>query len=196
MLDKDQTLALCADSGSSTAFLSAEIREVLPCPHCRLIQFRTRNSLCRRCHKPLDGMEKRCVGSGPAPRAPGAVERENRPEIVNHLGARVREVRRMRGLSQSKLAQLMKVPRTYISEVEMSRTVPTIATLYRMASGLEIEVPHLLCDARLHRRELEAISQDPCLREMAQLVGKLNSQQRAVILRAVREAATRHSSAA
>ena len=196
MPSKDQTFALRADSASSTSFLSAEIRVVVPCPHCRLIQFRTRNSMCRRCHKPLDGIEKHFVSSDPATRTPGTAAREDRPEIVNHLGTRVREVRRMRGLSQSKLAQLMKVPRTYISKVEMSRTVPTIATLYRMASALEIEVHYLLCDARLHQRELEAISQDPFLRELAQLVEKLNSQQRAVILRAVREAAARGNSAA
>ena len=196
MPNKDQTFALCADSASSTSFLSAAIRVVVPCPHCRLIQFRTRNCMCRRCHKPLDGTEKHCVSSDPATRTPGTAAREDRPEIVNHLGMRVREVRRMRGLSQSKLAQLMKVPRTYISKVEMSRTVPTIATLYRMASALEIEVHHLLCDARLHRRELEAISQDPFLRELAQLVEMLNPQQRAVILRTVREAAARHNSAA
>jgi len=196
MPSKDQTFALCADSASSTSFLSAEMRVVVPCPHCRLIQFRTRNSMCRRCHKPLDGIEKHFVSSDPATRTPGTAAREDRPEIVNHLGTRVREVRRMRGLSQSKLAQLMKVPRTYISKVEMSRTVPTIATLYRMASALEIEVHYLLCDARLHQRELEAISQDPFLRELAQLVEKLNSQQRAVILRAVREAAARGNSAA
>ena len=85
---------------------------------------------------------------------------------------------------------------SYISKVEMSRTVPTIATLYRMASVLEIEVHHLLCDAWLHRRALEAISRDPFLREVAQFVDKLNLQQRAVILRAVRAAGTRHNSAA
>ena len=196
MPSKDQTFALCADPTSSTSFRSAEIRVVVPCPHCRLIQFRTRNSMCRRCHKPLDGTEKHCVSSDRATRTPGTAAREDRPEIVNHLGTCVREVRRMRGLSQSKLAQLMKAPRTYISKVEMSRTVPTIATLYRLASALEIEVHQLLCDARLHRRELEAISQDPFLREVAQLVEMLNAQQRAVILRAAREAAARHNSAA
>ena len=195
MSSKDQTFVLGADSASSTSFLSAEIRGVVPCPHCRLIQFRTRNSMCRRCHKPLDGNETHFISSDPAPRTPGTGAREDRPEIVNHLGTRVREVRRMRGLSQSKLAQLMKVPRTYISKVEMSRTVPTIATLYRMASALEIEVHQLLCDPWLHRRELEAISHDPFLREVAQFVDKLNPQQRAVILRAVRSAALHNSDA-
>ena len=196
MPSKDQAFALCADSASSTSLLSAEIRAVVHCPHCRLIQFRTRNSMCRRCHKPLDGAERHCVSFDPATRTPGTAAREDRPEIVRHLGTCVREVRRMRGLSQSKLAQLMKAPRTYISKVEMSRTVPTIATLRRMASALEIEVHHLLCDARLDRRELDAISQDPFLREVAQMVEMLNAQQRAVILRAAREAASRHNSAA
>jgi len=57
MPSKDQTIALCADPASSTSLLTAEIRVVVPCPHCRLIQFRTRNSMCRRCHKPLDETE-------------------------------------------------------------------------------------------------------------------------------------------
>jgi len=196
MPDQDQTSPQCTASDSSTSFLAAEIREVLPCPHCRLIQFRTRNSLCRRCHKPLDLGEERCVSPDPPLPTPGVAAEDNRSEIVNHLGTRVREVRRMHGLSQSKLAQRMKVPRTYISKVEMSRTVPTIATLYRMASALEIEVHHLLCDAWLQRRELEAISHDPFLREVAQFVDKLNPQQRAVILRVVRAAGARHNSAA
>ena len=27
-------------------------REVITCYHCKLVQFRTANDLCRRCHKP------------------------------------------------------------------------------------------------------------------------------------------------
>ena len=195
MPDKDQTPSQCTASDSSTSLIAAEIREVLPCPDCHLIQFRTRNSLCRRCHKPLDRGEERWVSPDPPLPTPGVAAGDNRSEIVNHLGTRVREVRRMHGLSQSKLAQRMKVPRTYISKVEMSRTVPTIATLYRMASALEIEVHQLLCDPWLHRRELEAVSHDPFLREVAQFVDKLNPQQRAVILRAVRAAALHNSDA-
>ncbi len=71
-----------------------------------------------------------------------------------------REVRRMYGLTQNAPARRMNVPRAYISKVEMSRTVPTIATLYDIAGALGIEVRHLLCDTRIHPCELEAISRN------------------------------------
>ena len=47
-----------------------------------------------------------------------------------------------------------------------------------------------------HPFELAAISHDPFLREIALLVEKLNPQQRAVFLRAVRQTALRRQSAA
>jgi transcriptional regulator with XRE-family HTH domain len=102
----------------------------------------------------------------------------------------------MYGLTQNALARRMDVPRTYISKVEMCRIVPTIATMYRIAGALGIEVEHLLCDARIHPCELAAIAKDPFPREIALLAEKLNPQQRAVLLRAVREATLRRKSAA
>src|SRR3974390_3376041 len=41
---------------SKPSQLELDEREVLACLYCRLVQFRTRSSLCRRCHKPLDGV--------------------------------------------------------------------------------------------------------------------------------------------
>ena len=38
----------------ATTLVSVETREVVRCDHCRLVQYRTSNSLCRKCHKPLD----------------------------------------------------------------------------------------------------------------------------------------------
>jgi transcriptional regulator with XRE-family HTH domain len=108
----------------------------------------------------------------------------------------MREVRRMYGLTQNALARRMNVPRIYISKIEMSRVVPAITTLDRIARALGIEVQHLLCDTRIHPCELAAISQDPFLREIALLVEKLNPQQRAIFLRAVRQTALRRQSAA
>ena len=35
-----------------------EIRKVLRCPHCDLVQFLPKNAMCRRCHKPLALEEK------------------------------------------------------------------------------------------------------------------------------------------
>src|ERR1035437_2350679 len=38
----------------ATTLVSVETREVVRCEHCRLMQYRTNNSLCRKCHRPLD----------------------------------------------------------------------------------------------------------------------------------------------
>ena len=38
----------------ATTLATVEAREVLRCEHCSLVQFRTMNSLCRKCHKSLE----------------------------------------------------------------------------------------------------------------------------------------------
>lgn len=172
----------------SISLLVAETREVLHCPHCNLVQFRTRNGMCRRCHNPLV-VEEPCVSPEPDPAEAEAAPEEGGSGIVRQLGRRVRAFRRMRGLSQYDLATRMHVPRTYLSKVENCRAVPNLTSLSRIASALGIGLNHLLSDSWIERCELEAIVQDPFLRKMAQLVNHLDSQQRAVILRATRQAA-------
>jgi hypothetical protein len=54
MTGKYPTLFQLTGRRSSGSLQAMEPREVLPCPHCHLVQFCTRNLLCRRCHKPLD----------------------------------------------------------------------------------------------------------------------------------------------
>src|SRR5260370_23209161 len=39
---------------SAMGLVTVKEREVLRCEHCLMVQFRTSNSMCRRCHKPLD----------------------------------------------------------------------------------------------------------------------------------------------
>src|SRR5476649_1536824 len=38
----------------ATTLVSVETREVVRCDSCSLVQYRTINSLCRKCHRPLD----------------------------------------------------------------------------------------------------------------------------------------------
>ena len=58
----DPALAL-RNQTMATTLVSVETREVVRCEYCSLMQYRTSNSLCRKCHKPLDIEE-------PAPLAP------------------------------------------------------------------------------------------------------------------------------
>ena len=169
----------------------SETREVLSCPHCRLVQFRTQNSACRRCYHPLDDHFQHPVCPVPCSIQSTTLIANHRLEAVQIVGKRVREIRKEQALSQSDLARRMKVPRTYLSKVETCKVVPTVGTLRRIASALNVDVHHLL-----YSREFLEVSQDEFLGEIAPLVSLLTPQQRAVILRAVRDAALRRNSAA
>jgi transcriptional regulator with XRE-family HTH domain len=163
-----------------------ETREVVRCEYCRLTQYRTSNSLCRRCHKPLDVEE-------PEPFAPqliaGLVPAEEQ-EAGSQVAARVLEIRRARHLSQRQLAARMEVPRTYISKIENGKAIPTVSSLERLACALDVQVGQLVRDARSRREELvTAVFADPFLAEIAACLPNLNSLQRSLVLSAARDAA-------
>ena len=193
MLQGASTAAWTSFADSNPARVEFEEREVQACCHCRLVQFRTRTTLCRRCHKPLDGDVWNRTELDAAGARSELVTNEL-SDAVKNLGVRVREIRKERGLTQRALACRMNVPRTYISKVEMGRVVPSLSTLWRIAAGLEVSVSHLLCAESERRRDdvITGILNDPFLAEIAQVADKLNAVHRALILRAVRDAACDH----
>ena len=65
----------------------------------------------------------------------------------------MREIRRARHLSQRQLAGRMQVPRTYISKIENGKAIPTLGSLERLANALEVDMCHLVRDARSRRRK-------------------------------------------
>ena len=169
------------------ALVSLESREVLRCDHCSLVQFRTINSLCRRCHRPLDVEE-------PAPLAPQLVTGTSVPasaEAGLQVAGQVRELRKARHLSQRQVAKRMQVPRTYISKIENGKAIPTLGSLERLATALGVELRQLVRDARSCRdEEVTAILSDPFLAEIAPLLPHLDSLHRTLFFGAVRDAAT------
>ncbi len=173
----------------ATTLATAEAREVLRCEYCSLVQFRTVNSLCRRCRKPLDieepvMPEPQLVPSAPAAAAP--VEEEGL-----QVSRAVRDLRRSRHLSQRQLATRMQVPRTYISKIENAKAIPTLSSLDRLANALEVDICDLLRDSRSRRHEEEAaIFADPFLAELAPYVMQLDAFQRSVFLNQVRDMAS------
>ena len=103
----------------------------------------------------------------------------------------VRDIRNSRNLSQRQLAARMNVPRTYISKIENGKAMPTLSSLERLASALEVDICVLLRDARSRRHsEIQAVMSDPFLAEIAALVSKLDGFQRAMFLNHVREMAS------
>ena len=166
--------------------VSVEAREVLRCDYCSLVQFRTSNSLCRKCHRPLDVEE-------PVPMAPQLVVSPSAPasaEAGLQVAGQVRDIRKARHMSQRQLAGRMQVPRTYISKIENGKAIPTLGSLERLAAALEVDVCHLVRDARSRRdEEIASMLADPFLAEVAALLPHLDSMQRMLFSGAVRDAA-------
>ena len=170
----------------ATNLATVETREVLRCDFCSLVQFRTSNSLCRRCHKPLEMDD-------PEPASPQLVTASAEPAIESEgidVARAVREVRHGRNLSQRQLAARMQVPRTYISKIENGKAVPTLSSLERLALALEVDICELLRDARSRRaREAAVMMADPFLAEIAPLIAQLDAFHRSMFLNQVREMA-------
>lgn len=171
----------------ATILVSVDSREVLRCEHCKLVQYRTSNSLCRKCHRPLDIEE-------PAPLTPQLVTSMPVPasaEAGLQVAGQVREIRRARHLSQRQLAGRMQVPRTYISKIENGKAIPTLGSLERLANALEVEVSQLVRDTRSRREEeVASILADPFLAEIAALLPHLDSLHRTLIYGSLRDMVT------
>jgi transcriptional regulator with XRE-family HTH domain len=150
------------------------------------MQYRTSNSLCRKCHRPLDIEE-------PVFLAPRLVTTQPVPDTTEaglQVATQVRELRRARHLSQRQLAARMEVPRTYISKIENGKAVPTLGSLERLATALNVEVRQLVRDARSRRdEEVTSILGDPFLAEVAAVLPHLDSLHRTLFFGAVRDAA-------
>ncbi len=163
-----------------------EQREVLRCDHCALVQFRTATSLCRRCHKSLDVEEPEPVAT------PIAVV--SAPSHTTSSGLQVadsvRDLRRVRNLSQRQLAGRMGVPRTYISKIENGKAMPTLYSLERLARALQVDISALLRDSQArHQDETAVLMGDPFLSEISQFLKGLDEVQRSIFLNHVRELA-------
>jgi transcriptional regulator with XRE-family HTH domain len=171
----------------ATAQVSAETREVVRCDSCSLVQYRTTNSLCRRCHKPLDVEEPPhpILQLVPHPSTPPSAE------AGLQVAGQVRDIRKARHLSQRQLAGRMQVPRTYISKIENGKAIPTLGSLERLAAALQVDVCQLVRDSRSRRdEEVAAVLSDPFLAEIAALLPHLDSLHRTLIYGAVRDVST------
>jgi transcriptional regulator with XRE-family HTH domain len=164
-----------------------EARSVLRCEHCSLVQFLTTNSLCRRCHKPLEIDEPEAL----APELVSDSARGASGEGGLQVARAVRDLRLERSLSQRQLAARMQVPRTYISKIENGKATPTLSSLERIAEALEVDICKLVHDSRSLRCEETAnLLADPFLAEIAPHIAQLDTLQRSILLNQARDLAS------
>ena len=172
----------------ATMMAPVEQREVLRCDHCSLVQFRAASSMCRKCRKPLDVEEPEPILAPTLSLVPPAAESEGSGIQVAQA---VRDLRRVRNLSQRQLAGRMGVPRTYISKIENGKAMPTLSSLERLAKALQVDISALLRDARTrHKDEAAVLLADPFLAEIAGFASGLDALQKSIFLNHVRELAS------
>jgi transcriptional regulator with XRE-family HTH domain len=171
----------------ATTLAPVDSREVLRCDHCHLVQFRTNNNLCRKCHLSLDTEE-------PEPEIAPITE----APATNHgnglqIASAIRSLRLRSGLSQRQLALRMQVPRTYVSKIENEKATPTLSSLQRLANALEISVPDLLRSATSDTRqaEIQELMADDFIVEILPYINQLDAMQRSTFLTQIRELTTR-----
>src|SRR6266705_6151679 len=170
----------------ATTLAPVDSREVVRCDLCQLVQFRTSNNLCRKCHLCLDQEEPEFI------QAP--VQQMVVPGHRGHLNlaASIRSMRLRNGLSQRQLALRMSVPRTYVSKIENEKATPTLSSLERLARALEVAVPDLLSGGERNRQdESVELMGDDFIAELIPFVSKLNGMQWSSVLAQVRDMTVR-----
>lgn len=128
-------------------------REVITCYHCKLVQFRTANDLCRRCHKPPPQIAAPDVEPAPA------VERSlsNRATLSKACAAVLRIHRIGLGWSQENAAKALGHGnnRTYISKIETDKRLPNLQSLERIARAYRIRLSALVREIEIAQSLME-----------------------------------------
>ncbi len=169
----------------ATTLAPVDSREVIRCDRCHLVQFRTTNNLCRRCHTCLDEPEPEPVAAPPAT-APAPTNGNGHSQL--QVAQAIRSLRQRGGLSQRQLALRMNVPRTYVSKIENEKATPTLSSLERLARALEVSVPELLMGAERGRQEeIRGLLADDFIAQLVPFVAKLDGMQRASVMAQVRD---------
>lgn len=168
----------------ATTLAPVDSREVVRCDHCHLVQFRTTNNLCRKCRTSLDEDEPEPILAEPAPVV--APTDGNRSHL--QVAAAIRMLRQKSGLSQRQLALRMSVPRTYVSKIENEKAVPTLSSLQRLATALEVGVGDLLRgSSRTLDDEIDDLMRDDFIVQVMPFLDKLDAMQRSTLLAQVRD---------
>ena len=66
--------------------------------------------------------------------------------IQKTVGRRIRDVRTKQGISQSQLALMTHMTKSYMSEIEAGKKNLTLRTLAKIADCLGVGIEHLICD--------------------------------------------------
>jgi transcriptional regulator with XRE-family HTH domain len=71
-------------------------------------------------------------------------------KFLTALGARIREVRKEKGITQTKLAETCEIEKANMSRIESGQTNVTVLTLWKISKALDTPVAELLVNSEVH----------------------------------------------
>ncbi len=98
-------------------------------------------------------------------------------DIPQKLGRRIKELRKLRKLTQEKLAEQTEISYRFLSRLEVGHKSPSIETLTRLAEALDVELWELfdfghVADVQELRKTMRKLTQE-CDKRTLKLVVKV-----------------------
>lgn len=90
------------------------------------------------------------------------------------LGKRIKELRKLKGLTQERLAEMIDLETTSLSGIESGRHYPSLPTLEKIANNLDVEIMHLFNFKHLQ-------TEDEMKKEIIQNLNNISSENLAFI---------------
>ena len=70
-------------------------------------------------------------------------------DIKQMIGARIKEIRTRKGLSQEKLSEKMGINPKYLSSIERGKENPTLNTFIKLAESLEVDLGEIFTSLQI-----------------------------------------------
>ena len=106
-----------------------------------------------------------------------------------NLGDSIRKIRQIKGLSQGEMQKRTGILRSYLSRVENGHTIPSLATLQRLASAMEVTLADFFPSEGSPPTPVEAGGPPDYLEELRSYLPQLSPEQRQELLEMVKEMA-------
>jgi transcriptional regulator with XRE-family HTH domain len=95
------------------------------------------------------------------------------------LGIRIKELRKIQGLSQERLADIVDLDPKYVSFIECGRNAPSLETMENIARALGVEIKDLFEFAHLQAGGVK-------IEEIEQLLAGADEEKKRMIMKIVR----------
>ncbi|MBI5139472.1 helix-turn-helix transcriptional regulator [Candidatus Nomurabacteria bacterium] len=95
------------------------------------------------------------------------------------LGARIKELRKLRGLSQDQLSEKINIDPKHLSRIEVGKSYPSLDTLEKIAKTLSVEIKDLF--EFMHQTENKELHQN-----INKLLKEADKNKQRLILKTIR----------